>query len=45
MLVLGPTAVSLLLLEMKSNSPDLSVQVQGGKGTEVLEVVLEQLRI
>lgn len=42
-LVLGPSAVSLLLLEMKSSSSDLSVQ--GGKGTEVLEMALEQLRI
>lgn len=34
-LVLTPTAVSLLLLELKTNSSDPSVQ--GVKGTEVLE--------
>lgn len=34
-LVLSPTAVSLLLLELKTNSSDPSVH--GGKGTELLE--------
>lgn len=34
-LVLSPTAVSLLLLKLKTNSSDPSVQ--GRKGTEVLE--------
>lgn len=33
--VLSPTAVSLLLLNLKTNSSDASVQ--GGKGTQVLE--------
>lgn len=42
-LVLSPTAASLLLLEKKISYLDLPVQE--GKGTEVLEMVLEQSRI
>lgn len=42
-LVLSPTAASHLLLEKKSSSSGLPVQ--GGKGTEVLEMGLEQSKI